>query len=297
MKLLKSFSLGLVFSTLVTSLTISASAITPMPESPVVFSPEFPDAYIITEVEPETQNFNNSSGTLGSVSATVFVEETYDIVDGKLTVTDSRLLSEDEVKAIGEENFLDLNNNTPAPLKTATASRGKLTITFSGVYTKQNGGVSCDLTGTAGWSQPDIIGSNSNNPTPGEDFLGVTWFGSFTAHDVSISGTDNMHQDLKIYTSDSVPNGGRVWSFEESIVHPKYSTYASDIDLSLTISQNKLTGDGNTAEAVLKYIHTYSSVDGGISITPGTDSAAGSFSLSNTKDQWSITCTIHSIPY
>lgn len=297
MKLSRLLSLGLVFSILVTSLTLSVSAISPTPDSPVVFSPEFPDAYIITEVIPETQNFNESSGSLGSVSATVFVEESYDIIDGKLTVTNSRLLSEDEVKAIGEENFLDFNSNTPAPLKTATTSRGKLTITFSGVYTKQNGGVSCDLTGTAGWAKPDLIGSSSNNPTPGEDFLGVTWFGSFTAHDISISGSDNMHQDLDIYPSDSVPNGGRVWSFEESIVHPKYSTYASNIDLSLTISKNKLTGDSNTSEAVLKYIHTYSSVDGGISITPGTDTSAGSFSLSNTKDQWSIACTVYNIPY
>ena len=296
MKLSKLLSLGLVVSTLITSLTLSASAITPSHQAPVVYSPEFPDAYIVTEVTPETQNLDVTSGSLGSVSATVFVEESYDIVNGELTVTDSRLLSENEVKAIGEENFLDLND-APIPQKTATASRGKLTITFAGTHSLNNGGVSCTLTGTAGWARPDIIGSNSNNPTPGEDFIGVTWFGGFTALKTSISGTDNMHQSLKIYSADSVPNGGRVWSFEESIVHPKYSTYAADMNLSLTLSKNKLTGDGNTAEAVLKYIHTYSKVNGSISITPGTDSAAGSFSLSNTKDQWSITCTIHSIPY
>ena len=52
MKLSKLLSLGLVVSTLITSLTLSASAITPSHQAPVVYSPEFPDAYIVTEVTP-----------------------------------------------------------------------------------------------------------------------------------------------------------------------------------------------------------------------------------------------------
>lgn len=48
MKLSKLLSLGLVVSTLITSLTLSASAITPSHQAPVVYSPEFPDAYIVT---------------------------------------------------------------------------------------------------------------------------------------------------------------------------------------------------------------------------------------------------------
>lgn len=295
MKKVLSLTLALIM-TMALAIPALAAEAEPTQSNFTVASPTFPDAYIVTESTRSFQYMDGTSGSLGSVSATVFVEETYDEVDGKIVVTDSRLLSEEEVKAIGEENFLDLNN-TPAPQKTATATRGKLTITFDGTYYLANGGVSCDLTGTAGWAQPDIIGSSSDNPATGEDFLGVTWFGSFTASNASISGTDNIHQDLKIYSSDSVPNGGRVWSFDETIYHPKYNTYASNIDLSLTLTKNKLTGDSNTAEAVLKYIHTYSSVNGSISITPGTDSAAGSFSLSNTKNQWSLTCTIHSIPY
>ena len=69
MKLSKLLSLGLVVSTLITSLTLSASAITPSHQAPVVYSPEFPDAYIVTEVTPETQNLDGTSGSLGSVSA------------------------------------------------------------------------------------------------------------------------------------------------------------------------------------------------------------------------------------
>lgn len=261
-----------------------------------VTAPTFPDAYIITEYTPGFQYMDGTSGSLGTVSATVFVEETYDWVDNEIIITDSRLLSKDEVLSIGVDNFLDLDN-VPAPTATATNTHGKLTITFSGRYQKTNGGVSCDLTGTAGWARPDAVGSGKNNPAKGEDFLGVTWFGGFTAKDVSISGEDNIHNTLDIYEIDSTPNGGRVWSFNEYIYYPKYNTYASNIDLSLTLQKNKLTGDGNTAEAVLKYIHTYSKVTGSISITPGTNSAAGSFSLSQTDDQWPLACTITDIPY
>ena len=73
--------------------------------------------------------------------------------------------------------------------------------------------------------------------------------------------------------------------------------YAKDINLNVNISKNTLTGNGNTAEAVLKYIHTYSKVKGSISITPGSETVAGSFSLSNTDRQWSFVCTVTNIPY
>ena len=97
MKLSKLLSLGLVVSTLITSLTLSASAITPSHQAPVVYSPEFPDAYIVTEVTPETQNLDGTSGSLGSVSATVFVKikkiffanSFYFIFRKKTTISDS----------------------------------------------------------------------------------------------------------------------------------------------------------------------------------------------------------------
>lgn len=117
------------------------------------------------------------------------------------------------------------------------------------------------------------------------------------SHNIALLLRYYIHNTLDIYEIDSTPNGGRVWSFNEFIYYPKYNTYASNIDLSLTLQKNKLTGDGNTAEAVLKYIHTYSKVTGSISITPGTNSAAGSFSLSQTDDQWPLACTITDIPY
>ena len=70
------------------------------------------------------------------------------MVNNELIITDSRLLSKDEVMAIGVDNFAPLSE-VPMP-RAATITRGRLTITFSGVYNTSNG-VSCNLTGTAHW--------------------------------------------------------------------------------------------------------------------------------------------------
>ena len=254
----------------------------------------FPDAYIITETTPSTVAFDGSSGSLGSISATVFVEETYDMVNNELIITDSRLLSKDEVMAIGVDNFAPLSE-VPMP-RAATITRGRLTITFSGVYNTSNG-VSCNLTGTAHWDDSGLHTEGENYCATGEDFIGVTWSGSFTAKSHSISGKNQLGGALTIYNSDSTPNAGRVWSFKDSNPTSKYTLYAKDINLNVNISKNPLTGNGNTAEAVLKYIHTYSKVKGSISITPGSETVAGSFSLSNTDRQWSLVCTVTNIPY
>ena len=259
-----------------------------------ISSPAFPDAYIITETTPSTVAFDGSSGSLGSISATVFVEETYDMVNNELIITDSRLLSKDEVMAIGVDNFAPLSE-VPMP-RAATITRGRLTITFSGVYNTSNG-VSCNLTGTAHWDDSGLHTEGENYCATGEDFIGVTWSGSFTANSHSISGKNQLGGALTIYNSDSTPNAGRVWSFKDSNPTSKYTLYAKDINLNVNISKNTLTGNGNTAEAVLKYIHTYSKVKGSISITPGSETVAGSFSLSNTDRQWSLVCTVTNIPY
>jgi hypothetical protein len=65
----------------------------------------------------------------------------------------------------------------------------------------------------------------------------------------------------------------------------------------MTLSKVTMTGQGNKAEAVLKYIHTYQSASGSISITPGASGVSGSFSLSSVKNQWSLVCTVFGIPY
>lgn len=199
-----------------------------------ISSPAFPDAYIITETTPSTVAFDGSSGSLGSISATVFVEETYDMVNNELIITDSRLLSKDEVMAIGVDNFAPLSE-VPMP-RAATITRGRLTITFSGVYNTSKG-VSCNLTGTAHWDDSGLHTEGENYCATGEDFIGVTWSGSFTAKSHSISGKNQLGGALTIYNSDSTPNAGRVWSFKDSNPTSKYTLYAKDINLNVNISK------------------------------------------------------------
>ena len=44
--------------------------------------------------------------------------------------------------------------------------------------------------------------------------------------------------------------------------------------------KNTMTGNGNTAEAVLKYIHTYQKTTGSVSMNVGSDSVSAGFTLS-----------------
>ena len=117
-----------------------------------VYSPEFPDAYIITETNSEPVGYSIDSTEIqpATVTATVFVEESYAVDrNGEVYVSDSRLLSKEEVDDIGIDNFDNLN--TLATPRAAKNSYGKLTLTFSGTHSKSGKSVSCKLTADADW--------------------------------------------------------------------------------------------------------------------------------------------------
>ena len=105
-----------------------------------VYSPEFPDAYIITETNSEPVGYSIDSTEIqpATVTATVFVEESY-AVDR----------NGEEVDDIGIDNFDNLN--TLATPRAAKNSYGKLTLTFSGTHSKSGKSVSCKLTADADW--------------------------------------------------------------------------------------------------------------------------------------------------
>lgn len=95
-----------------------------------VYSPEFPDAYIITETNSEPVGYSIDSTEIqpATVTATVFVEESYAVDrNGEVYVSDSRLLSKEEVDDIGIDNFDNLN--TLATPRAAKNSYRKLTLT------------------------------------------------------------------------------------------------------------------------------------------------------------------------
>lgn len=264
-----------------------------------IYSEEFPDAYIVTTTNnnKKTNSLSRTSNTtdLGTITATVFVEENYDLVDGKLEVTDSRLLSKKEVESIGEKNFENLNQKvSPAA---ATNQKGKLTITFSGNTSPSGNGIICNLSGIAKWDGFNFIVDSEKNPSAGSDYCGFVWSGGFTASNSTASAVLDNGGKQNVYLSESTPNAGRVWSFDEYYAINSYKYYVKTATFGTKLTKSKLEGNGNKAEAVMKYIHTYQNKTGSISISASPSGVGAGFSLSNTSNQWSITATVTGIPY
>lgn len=265
-----------------------------------VCSPEFEDAYIITETMPNKimKSKNNEVYSLGIVTATVFVEETYALVDDEVKVLDSRLLSKAEVEEIGEENFEVLSSPAKSEFQRTAAvnSRGKLTISFSGSYSYEgSNGVKCDLTGIGEWSGFDL--SSTNGPSTLEDYMGIVWGGDFQTYAISSNIQWNMPANSsfpQIRLVKSEPMKGVVWGFEELWTGiGAQQAFAKKITTNATIKKNNMTGGGNRTEATLQYTHVYGSLAGSVSISVG----GGGFSVQNVDKSWSIACIVSNIPY
>lgn len=266
-----------------------------------VYSEEFPEAYIITEpTNKANQILMNDQIDL--VTATVFVEEIYSYQNGKPIVVNSRLLSKNEVDRIGIENFENLDT-MPSPIASATNRRGKLTITFSGKSTEYTpiNSVKVVLDANAKWSGFDFIYNAETHPAVGKDFMGITWSGGFRHSDHSISATANLgfgqSMNQSVYLSDAVSNAGSVWEFDEYIYAGNDSYYVNNVDLSMTLWKDEMNGNGNIAEAVLKYVHTWQQVTGSASINVTPSGFGNSFSIGSASKQWSIACIVSGIPY
>ena len=263
----------------------------------IIYSPEFPAAYIITETAsaPNNYSLNNEPKQLDSITATVFVEENLATdKNGNIYVSNSRLLSKDEVENIGIDNFSNIN--TMSTSRADKNAYGKLTLTFSGSHSISGKSVSCKLNGNANWDFGAFT-SSEKNPAIGKDFMGITWSGLFSTISSSCSATDFTGKVTYPTMVDSIANGGRVWSFEESLFEDHFANYNKNINATINIKKNTMTGNGNTAEAVLKYIHTYQKATGSVSMNAGKDSVSAGFTLSNVEKQWSLVCTVTGIPY
>lgn len=248
-----------------------------------------------TNSEPVGYSIDSTEIQPATVTATVFVEESYAVDrNGEVYVSDSRLLSKEEVDDIGIDNFDNLN--TLATPRAAKNSYGKLTLTFSGTHSKSGKSDSCKLTADADWDLGSFT-SSEKNPAVGKDFMVITWSGSFTTRAFSCKATDLVGNVTSAVMVDSIANGGRVWSFDESLFEDHFANYNKNIHATMTIKKNTMTGNGNTAEAVLKYIHTYKQTVGSISMSAGSDTVSAGFTLSNVDEQWSLVCTVTNIPY
>lgn len=273
--------------------SIPASALSILSEgipNTIVYSPEFPDAYIT--VEAGTSNRSSSNKT---VKATVYVLETYDEKNGETIVT-SRLLSRDEVESIGIENFRAISGANDAPIgRSASNRKGSLTIELTlNDYSITTTSSSYDITGTASWS--GSLYNGSNHPAVGSDYLGFAWGGNFACRNITAGGEYSTGYTLPITLCDSVANAALVWSFPELRVTGSLVHFARPI-IGTTLYKNTREGNGNTTSVSLKYIHTYEKASGSISISSGSEGVSAGFSLSGVNDQWSLVCMITNLYY
>lgn len=301
-----------------------------------ITSDEFPDAYIITEfhgsddiiisssntsistisnpniqipIHDPNSLYNvltNSSEILGIVNVTVFCEEKYTTTNingiSQTTVTSSRLLSEDEVLKIGVENFDNSLHPRFDISDSDSTSRGKLDISFVVTKLSLSGYAgSYDLLATANWSGMNIFPAlnGENSPAYGEDFICLSWGGAFDYYYYFAHADSSAFDETDIYLSDATPNGGMAWSFLELQYYQGLDyVYVPEVYANIRLRKTTLTGDGNTTSAVFKYIHTYKEHSNSVSFSLGNnDSIAGSYTLSSVDKQWSLACTVSSIPY
>ena len=204
-------------------------------------------------------------------------------------------LSEEEVMDIGIETLMISKSKGFLPEADSIKFRGKLTITFSGSYYYSGSGVVANVSGTSG----QIRNNSSSNPAAGADFFGLAWSGAYTASGSSCTATLQTGGSQNVYLSEASPNAGIVYEFNEymRISGLRVIWYESDASLSSTLSKNALELNVNTAEVVLKYIHTYQALTGSISISASGSGVGAGFSLSNTPNQWGISCILTGIPY
>ena len=73
--------------------------------------------------------------------------------------------------------------------------------------------------------------------------------------------------------------------------------YLTSIDVCATLRKNYLTGNGNTAEVILNYTHTYEEHDSSVTINASTEETGYSYTVNNVDKQWSIVCVLTGIPY
>lgn len=244
-----------------------------------IYSEEYPNAYIVTN------SVTTRGNSTAALNATVFVEETYALENDEIVVKESKLLSEQEVKEIGIDKFeenniakIDKSDFARTPVKT---NRGKLTISIEVLY-------HANISGGFQWSGFDFIYSGQNNPAVGSDYMGITWSGGYQPNYTNAWVWYQLgDSEAPIYLSDAVPNAGRVWEFNE-YYGGNYKLYLAEGAASVRL--NKTDSDAGK-EVAFKYIHTYESAGGSISISASSGGIGAGFSLSNVSKQWSLVVT------
>lgn len=245
-----------------------------------VFSPTFPDAYILIEEEnivmPKASNFSEVEN---SIIATVFVSERWEIINGQKVIVESRLLSKKEVDEIGIENFAKESSGGLKDKETFY----KLTLQISGTCQVSGQTSTVNVSGRAIWDGESLT-TGIDGPSMGLDYMGFAWGGDFNVKNSRVKATSMQGKDITMTQDIIGANDGVIWHFYEFINGNPRNDYAKYIDIDLSLKKDSMTGNGNLTAIVCQYIHTYTTASGSISFSAG----GPSFTLTGVSKQWSI---------
>lgn len=275
-------SLAMVTAVALPTFADDTQSYTPMQIS--AESEAFPQAYI--EIENGTTLMARDGTThLNGASVTVYYEEHYKYdSQGNLHITDSRLLSEDEVNAIGKENF---DEGAPSLTREVSNARGKLTIRMDGSYSTSGNSLSAFFSAMGNWSGTGL--DPSICPADGADVAGFHWGGNLSTGQTSARGEYGDNSSAPVYSAGGTPNTAIAWYFTET----SNLKYIKNVFFNLNLSKNSLTGNGNTTELYFTYIHTYQKYN----VTGSISTSGAGISISNVTNQWPLSVRLYGIPY
>lgn len=222
-------------------------------------------------------NFEKGGELIAIGEVTAFVNEEYH--DKK--VASSQLMNTVEVAAFTSKSTSATNSARTLTLK--------LTVWDYSSSTRAR----YIVASFADWKSHSIAGSSTNYPAIGVDYLGIYWGGGFDFIGNGISVTPSIPgSTLYSGLSDVQANTAVVYQFNELMSGGSIYNYAKTVTVGTELV-NPFVGNGKTTSISTKYIHTYSSLQGSISISL----APPSFSLSGFSNQWNIAVVISGIPY
>lgn len=247
-------------------------------------------------LEEIKENIEKGNEIVGISCPTLFVDET---IDKNGNVTDSKLMSQDEVKeTILEISNEALDNKTRAISSNIITTNSKYSLSYSFVVynEKPTTGSRYAVAVQAKWTR---YGSalSTGAAASGDDFIGIFWGGNFVhtfaQNDTGISGTYNTGLPLICHLEGGVPNASLAWGFSERPYLIGAYAYAKNITAGAYLTKKTLTGGGNETSVTCQYVHTYQSFIGSVSI----GGSGGSIGISLCPNKWSIASTISGLVY
>lgn len=244
----------------------------------------------------------------------MYVSEKSEIVNGKKVITDSHIMTNDEVKDMNNnllttsllqsginedsttgkvvtDSYIE-NNLMTSSTTQAGASKYQLDIS---IVRFDMGNYKYTIQGHAEWN--GLPASTKKGPSLGEDTIALTWGGDGELKSTSrgIAGTYAISgDDIDFYKSASDYQKGYAWNFEELIplgVRNDYADWVTcEVDLKKTYSKVKNLETG----VRLTYIHTYEQFSPSVSFS---GSLIPSVSVSGTTKQWPLEIDLPGFDY